>query len=71
MILPTSLTIIYDVFAMFVTKAILKTIELISIFIFFFKSRKETAPVQTNDALVEEEAETEANASVEAEEKSA
>ena len=41
MLLPVSLTIIYDIFSFFITKTILKTIELVSIIIFFAKTKFE------------------------------
>ena len=57
MIIPVSLTIIYDIFAMFVTKTILKTIELISIIIFFVKTKKEEkVDNQVNDLQGNEKA---------------
>ncbi|MBQ7308348.1 MAG: YgjV family protein [Clostridia bacterium] len=53
MLLPVSLTIVYDVFCLFITKTILKTIELVSIIIFFvnatLKEKKDTNKVTQVD----------------------
>ena len=39
MLIPVGLTVVYDIFSLFITKTILKTIELVSIIIFFVKTK--------------------------------